>query len=101
MLTDALVQYLFKKGWKKVLILRGPGDADRAYADSFLASARRMRLEIVDDREFEMTNDPRKREQSNVALMTGGLDYDVIFIADRNGEFGRLPPPHSSSMRMP
>ncbi len=92
MLTDALTQYLFKKGWTKVLILRGLGAADRAYADAFLASARRLRLEIVADRRFELTNDPRKRDESNVALLTGGPDHDVIFIADRDGEFGRYVP---------
>ncbi len=92
MLTDALAQYLFKKGWKKVLILRGPAEADKAYAESFLASARRMRLDIVGEREFELTNDPRKRDESNVALMTGGPDYDVIFVADEDGEFGRYVP---------
>jgi ABC transporter substrate binding protein (PQQ-dependent alcohol dehydrogenase system) len=89
MLTDALAQYLFKKGWTKVLMLRGPGTADAAYADAFVASARRLRIEIVADREFELTNDPRKRDESNVALLTGGPDYDAIFIADRDGEFGR------------
>ena len=92
MLSDTLAQYLFKKGWQKVLMLRGPAEADQAYADSFLASAHRMRLEIVGDRKFELTNDPRKREESNVALMTGGLDYDVVFIADRHGDFGRYVP---------
>ena len=92
MLTDALAQYLFKKGWTKVLVLRGPGEPDQAYANSFSASARRMRLEIVGDRGFELTNDPRKRGESNVALMTGGPDYDVIFIADQDGEFGRYVP---------
>ncbi len=89
MLTDALAQYLFKKGWTKVLMLRGPGAADAAYADAFVASARRLGIEIVADRTFELTNDPRKRDQSNVALLTGGPDYDAIFIADRDGEFGR------------
>jgi ABC transporter substrate binding protein (PQQ-dependent alcohol dehydrogenase system) len=89
MLTDALAQYLFKKGWTKVLMLRGPGAADSAYADAFVASARRLRLEIVADRAFELTNDPRKRDESNVALLTGESDYDAIFIADRDGEFGR------------
>ena len=89
MLTDALAQYLFKKGWTRVLMLRGPGAADAAYADAFVASARRLRIEIVADREFELTNDPRKRDESNVALLTGGPDYDAIFIADRDGEFGR------------
>ncbi len=89
MLSDALAQYLFKKGWTKVLMLRGPGAGDAAYADAFLASARRLRLEIVADREFELTNDPRKRDESNVALLTGESDYDAIFIADGDGEFGR------------
>ncbi len=89
MLTDALAQYLFKKGWTKVLMLRGPAAADAAYADAFVASARRLRIDIVADREFELTNDPRKRDQSNVALLTGGPDYDAIFIADHDGEFGR------------
>ena len=89
MLSDALAQYLFKKGWTKVLMLRGPGAGDAAYADAFRASARRLRLEIVADREFELTNDPRKRDESNVALLTGESDYDAIFIADGDGEFGR------------
>ncbi len=89
MLSDALAQYLFKRGWTKVLMLRGPDPADAAYADAFAASARRLRLEIVADRAFELSNDPRKRDESNVALLTGESDYDAIFIADADGEFGR------------
>ena len=89
MLTDALAQYLFKKNWTKVLVLRGPGAANGAYADAFADSARRLRIEIVADRGFELTNDPRKRDDSNVALLTGGPDHDAIFIADQDGEFGR------------
>ena len=41
---------------------------------------------------FQLTNDPRFREQSNVALMTAGADYDVVFVADTDGEFGRYVP---------
>ncbi len=85
MLTDALAQYLVKKGWKEVLILRGPSEADQAYAETFVASARRLRLEIVGDRKFRLSNDPRHRAESNVALITGVVDYDVVFIADRDG----------------
>ena len=92
MLTDALAQYLLKKRWKKILVLRGPGESDRAYADAFVASARRLRMNIVDDRKFTLSNDPRKRSESNVALITGGFDYDVVFIADHHGEFGRYVP---------
>src|SRR5688572_18968194 len=34
-------------------------------------------------------NDPRQREQSNVALLTGDADYDLVFVADSEGEFAR------------
>ena len=92
MLTDALAQYLAKKRWTKALILRGPSDADHAYADSFAASAQRLRIRIVGDRAFKLSNDPRLRGETNVALMTGGGEYDVVFIADRRGEFSRYVP---------
>ncbi len=92
MLTDALAQYLAKKRWTKALILRGPSQADHAYADSFVASAGRLRIRIVGDHEFKLSNDPRLRAETNVALMTGGGDYDVVFVADRRGEFSRYVP---------
>ena len=38
------------------------------------------------------TNDPRRRELSNVALLTGGVDYDVVYVADAVGEFARFVP---------
>ena len=89
MLTDALAQYLVKRGWKDVLLLRGPEKNDHAYADAFVSSARRLRIDIVDDRKFTLSNDPRERSKSNVSLLTGGIDYDVVFVADSQGEFGR------------
>ena len=89
MLTDALAQYLLKRGWKNVLLLRGPGKNDHAYADAFVSSARRLRIDIVDDRNFTLSNDPRERSKSNVLLLTGGVDYDVVFVADSQGDFGR------------
>ena len=89
MLTDALAQYLVKRGWKDVLLLRGPEKNDHAYADAFVSSARRLRIDIVDDRNFTLSNDPRERSKSNVSLLTGGVDYDVVFVADSQGEFSR------------
>ena len=89
MLTDALAQYLVKRGWKNVLLLRGPEKNDHAYADAFVSSARRLRIDIVDDRNFTLSNDPRERSKSNVSLLTGGVDYDVVFVADSQGEFSR------------
>jgi ABC transporter substrate binding protein (PQQ-dependent alcohol dehydrogenase system) len=92
MLMDALAQFLLKKGWGKVLMLVGQEDADRTLADAFGRSARKFRLRVVDLRDFVLGNDPRQRGQNNIALLTTGKDYDVVFVADSVGEFGRYVP---------
>ena len=92
MLTDALAQHLRVQGWARVLLLRGPLPDDIAEAEAVRASADKFGLEIVDEREFEVTNDPRRRDLSNIALLTGGARYDVVWLADSEGEFGRYVP---------
>lgn len=92
MLTDALAQYLVFRKWREVLMLVGPQPQDGQLAESFQRSARRFGLKIVDRRPFILSNDPRQRESNNVALLTGGADYDVVFVADTDGEFARAVP---------
>lgn len=89
MLMDALGQYLFKKNWTDVLALEGPGDVDAMWSTAFASSARKFRLTMVDRRPFVLSNDPRQRDQTNFALLTSAADYDVIYLADSVGEFGR------------
>lgn len=92
MLMDGLAQFLVKKNWKKVLILEGDATRDRLLADAFARSAAKFRLKTIDRRSFVLSNDPRIRDQSNVALITSGIRSDVIFLADSMGEFGRYVP---------
>jgi ABC transporter substrate binding protein (PQQ-dependent alcohol dehydrogenase system) len=92
MLMDGLAQYLFKKNWTEILVLEGEAEADKTLSAAFQASARKFRLEVVDVRPFVLSNDPRERDQNNIALLTGEADYDVIFLADTVGEFGRYVP---------
>lgn len=92
MLADALAQFLAVRGWREVLVLAGEDASSAATADAFTRAARKFGLGIADARPFELTNDPRRRERSNVALLTGGADHDVIFLADEVGEFGRYVP---------
>lgn len=91
-LMDALAQYLRYKDWTDVLILEGENPRDAAIADAFTQSAERLRLTIRDRREFTLAADPSQREGNNVALLTGGVKYDVVFVADTRGEFGRHVP---------
>jgi len=92
MLADALAQYLRKKGWSRLLLLAGGGAADRAMAAAYRGAARKFGLEILAERDFVLSNDPRQRDHTNVPLMTGGPDYDVVLLADALGEFGRYVP---------
>jgi ABC transporter substrate binding protein (PQQ-dependent alcohol dehydrogenase system) len=92
MLADALAQYLKKRNWQRVLVLAGEPARDAVIADTFAASARKFGLDIVDRRAFVLSNDPRLREQNNTLLLTGGAAYDVVFLADSDGEFGRYVP---------
>jgi len=92
MLSDALAQFLRARNWTEVLALVGPEPADAALAAAFRASADKFGLDIAEERPFVLSNDPRRREENNIALITGGVDYDVIFLADSVGEFGRYVP---------
>ena len=89
MLSDALMQYLVAKGWVQILVLQGPAPEDAAMVAALQRSAKKFRANIVETRPFLLTNDPRNREQTNIVLMTGGVRYDVVYVADSSGEFGR------------
>jgi ABC transporter substrate binding protein (PQQ-dependent alcohol dehydrogenase system) len=90
--TDALVQLLVSHNWTKVLVLEGASPRDRAYTQSFVDSAGRLRLNIVDTRQFTLSKDPMQRGNNNTLLITGNADYDVVFVADFGKEFDRYLP---------
>ncbi|MBI4923515.1 MAG: ABC transporter substrate-binding protein [Devosia nanyangense] len=92
MLADAMVQYLRTQNWTRVLVLYGEEKRDKEIADAFTAAAQRLRLDIADTRQFTLATDPANREQNNAKLITGGADYDLVFLADSFGEFGRYLP---------
>jgi ABC transporter substrate binding protein (PQQ-dependent alcohol dehydrogenase system) len=91
-MMDAFAQFLRSKDWTDVLILQGETMRDAAIAEAFVQSAERLRLSIRDSRPFSLAADPAQREGNNVSLLTGGARYDVVFVADSRGEFGRYVP---------
>jgi len=88
MLMDALAQFLISKKWRDILVLEGKLPEDKQMSSAFQTSAKRYGLKIKDRRIFKLGNDPRERAKNNVALLTGG-NFDVIFIADTDGEYAR------------
>lgn len=99
MIADAMTQYLRLRDWTRILVLVGKEPRDALVAEAFEQSAERLRLQIVDTRDFDLSTNPELRDQNNVQLLTGGADYDVIYIADTDGEFGRYVPYQSNLPR--
>jgi ABC transporter substrate binding protein (PQQ-dependent alcohol dehydrogenase system) len=99
MLHDGLAQRLLELDWRRIFVLRGPQPEDKALAASFAAAARKFGLRIVETRDFVAGNDPRKRDQINIKLLTGGSDYDALFVADALGDFARTVPFNTAKPR--
>jgi len=92
MQADAMVQYLVVHKWTRILALQGPRPEDSAMVEALKRAAQRFGARVVETRPFELTNDPRQRDQSNVSLVTGNATYDVVYVADSDGEYSRYVP---------
>jgi ABC transporter substrate binding protein (PQQ-dependent alcohol dehydrogenase system) len=99
MLADALLQFLIAKDWRHILVLQGPTAADAGTVTALRRSVQKFQASIVGVRPFLLTNDPRNRDESNIALMTAGAHYDVVYVADSSGELGRYVPYQTSLPR--
>ena len=88
MRADALAQYMMKKRWTKWFLVIGPTQEDRFFADAIKRAAKRFGMEIVAEKNWEHTYDARRTAQSDVAVFSQVDDYDVLVVADEQGQFG-------------
>ncbi|WP_275099619.1 ABC transporter substrate-binding protein [Sedimenticola hydrogenitrophicus] len=88
MLTDALSQYLVKKRWSKWLLIEGPLEGDRLFADALRRSAEKFGARIVGHKVWDGARDARRTAQAEVPRLTQGVEYDVLMVADEWGDFG-------------
>ena len=88
MRADALAQYMMKKRWNKWFLVVGATDEDRLFADAIRRAAKRFGMKIVEEKAWEHTYDARRTAQSDVAVFTQVDDYDVLVVADEQGQFG-------------
>jgi ABC transporter substrate binding protein (PQQ-dependent alcohol dehydrogenase system) len=101
MLTDSIVQYLVSKNWRNILVLQGPLAEDQATVDALTQSVNFFGARIVDTRSILLSNDPRNRDEGNMALVTAGANYDVAYVADADGEFARFYAPYQATSPRP
>lgn len=93
MLTDALAQFLLIRRWKKIFLLSGVHNGDRAYTDAFRHSARKFGAQIVAEKTFDAKGaDLRRNAGAELTVQTQGADYDVVVVADTRNGFGAYLP---------
>lgn len=92
MLADATAQFLTMKKWTRVLLLTSTLPEDQSAVDATRQAIKRYGIKVVADKNFKLSNDPRERDLGNVALLTAGIDADVIWVVDSDGEFARDVP---------
>lgn len=87
-LSDALTQYLVKKKWKKWFLVTGPDKNDQLYSDAIKKSAKKFNVKIKEEKTWDFTSDLRRTAGKEVPIFTKGSKYDVLVVADEQGEFG-------------
>ncbi len=88
MRADALGQYFLKKRWTDWFLVPGTREDDKNFAKALKRTATRFKLNIVKEKPWTHTYDARRTAQSEVAVFTQGVDYDILLLADEAGLFG-------------
>lgn len=89
MYFDALGQFLVHRGWRKVLVIKGPSERDAARASTMTTSLRKFGASIVDERTFSLSHHPDDRDKNKPEFLTGGISYDVVAVIDSKRDYGR------------
>ncbi|RGP38054.1 ABC transporter substrate-binding protein [Pseudotabrizicola alkalilacus] len=88
--TDALMQVLQAKQWRKLALITGPKPADQAFADALRRSAAKFGLTITGEKPWTFDTDLRESTMAELPRFTQDLpDHDVLLVADPTDDFGR------------
>ena len=96
MQTDALAQYLTLMRWRKIFLIVGPTERDKAYAEAMKNSARKFGLKVTAEKPWTFGPLAKARgdtpTRAEAMVFTRGLDYDMAIVADEEGDWGDYVP---------
>ena len=103
MQTDALAQYLSLMRWRKIFLIVGPTERDKAYAEAMKNSARKFGLKVTAEKPWTFGPLAKARgdtpTRAEAMVFTRGLDYDMAIVADEEGDWGDYVPFHTVDPR--
>lgn len=106
MLADALMQFLVKKKWPRIFLLKGKFPADQEYAESLKRSAKKFGAKIVEEREYAYEPGAARTDGGHELIKKQMLtftqspkDHDVVAVADESEVFGAYVPYRTATPR--
>lgn len=87
MLSDAIMQFFVVRRWTTALLVTGRYPTDKAFGLALHNSAKKFGISLVEKPWLE-DSDIRRNAAQEVPLFTQGEDYDVVVVADEEGQFG-------------
>ncbi len=107
MLTDALIQYLAWKQWRKLVLVIGPKPEDKLYAEALRRSVKRYGLNLLEEKEFVYEAGSRRSDggyeqvQKQIPSFTQKFpEHDVLLVADVANQFGDYLPARTWKSRV-
>ena len=88
MVSDALIQFLKKKNWTKLLLISGVNERDKQFAESVKVSSKRFGLKITNEKIWDFSHDFRRTSDLEITKFTQGEKYQVLVLADEGNTFG-------------
>ena len=96
MQTDAIAQYMTLMRWRKLFLIVGPSERDKAYAEAMRASAKKFGLKVTADKAWTFGPLMKARgdtpTRAEAMVFTRGLDYDMAIVADEEQDWGEYVP---------
>lgn len=94
MLADGLIQYMVLKRWRNVFLVKGPTEADEAYAAAIRRAIKKFGARLAAEKVWNYDPGARRTDTGHfsiaaeVARFTQGISYDVLVVADEASAFG-------------
>lgn len=99
MLSDAVMQYLVWKQWRRLVLVKGIHEDDNLLADAYKASAKKFGAKIISEQTFNYSGSVRGEDGGSneasrqVSMLTQALPaHDVIVVADEGDVFAGFMP---------
>lgn len=88
MAYDGLMQFLIKRNFKNILLIRGENPKDLLIAEAIKNSSKKFGAKIVEEKVWDNNSDIRRKATAELPSFTQSDDYDVVLVADFYGDFG-------------